>query len=255
MKTALKLISVLFFAALLLTLTNCKKDEPVKLPTLSTLSVTNITHTTAQSGGNITCGGGGLLTARGIAFGASPNPTIDDNIVSDGSGSAGTRGVGFGTSPNTNGSGNNVMEIFDIGLFDANIVGVNPGTTYYIRAYATNSAGTAYGNQVEFTSLSVELPTLITSPASNITQTSAIVGGNITSDGGGKVYIKGIYYSIDPHFSYSSFKYIGGSSTGLFTLSIIGLNPGTTYYVKAFTSNSAGTVFGNTVDFTTPGTR
>ena len=87
MKTYPKLILIPLLAALLLILTNCDKEEPVKEATLSTLSVTNITTNTAQSGGNITSDGGGDITSRGVVWGTSPNPIAEHNsgLTMDGS--------------------------------------------------------------------------------------------------------------------------------------------------------------------------
>jgi uncharacterized protein (TIGR02145 family) len=96
---------------------------PNNLATLTTLPITNLTDTTASSGGNITDDGGSLITQRGIVWSTSPNPTIADNFTSEGSGT---------------------------GSFSSNLTGLIAGNTYYLRAYATNSAGTAYGNELSF---------------------------------------------------------------------------------------------------------
>lgn len=88
---------------------------------ITTTAVSNITGNTALSGGNVISDGGAKITAKGVCWSTSPNPTIADNKTIDGSG---------------------------IGSFTTNISGLNSGATYYIRAYATNSTGTAYGNEV-----------------------------------------------------------------------------------------------------------
>jgi len=100
-------------------------------PTLSTASPTNITQTTTQSGGNITSDGGAAITSRGVVWDTNPNPTIALNTKTiDGTGS---------------------------GIFTSQITGLKENTTYYVRAYATNSVGTAYGNQLTFkTAISIE---------------------------------------------------------------------------------------------------
>ena len=97
------------------------------LPTLTTTSVSSITQITAISGGNISNDGGAAITAKGVCWSTNSNPTIAL------------------TTKTTNGTGT--------GVFTSNIAGLTAGTTYYIRAYATNSVGTAYGNQVSFTTL------------------------------------------------------------------------------------------------------
>jgi len=94
---------------------------------LTTTSITDITNTSARSSGNITSDGGSQVTARGVVWGTSPNPTV----------SLATK--------TSNGSG--------IGSFASNLDGLNLNTTYYVRAYATNSEGTFYGNELTFKTL------------------------------------------------------------------------------------------------------
>ena len=100
-----------------------KTLENIELPRVTTLSVANITQTTATSGGIVISGGNAAVTARGICWSTSQNPTIDDNKTVDGSG---------------------------IGSFTSNITGLTANTTYYVRAYATNEKGTNYGQQRSF---------------------------------------------------------------------------------------------------------
>jgi len=98
--------------------------EYIAPPAVITANMSNVEPTTATCGGNVTSDGFGTVTARGIAYSKSPDPTIANNTLSAGSGT---------------------------GPFTVNITGLSPGTTYYLRAYATNSAGIAYGQQVNFT--------------------------------------------------------------------------------------------------------
>ena len=95
-------------------------------PTVTTIAISNIDKTTAMGGGNVTADGGATVTARGICWSTSQNPTISGSHTTDGTGT---------------------------GTFTSNMTGLEPNTTYYVRAYATNSAGTAYGDQVSFTTL------------------------------------------------------------------------------------------------------
>lgn len=99
-------------------------NNPGNLATLTTLPMGNITATSAVSGGNITGGGGTPVTQRGVCWSTAPNPTTANNTTSDGSG---------------------------VGSYASTLTGLTAGATYYVRAYATNSAGTAYGNQLQFT--------------------------------------------------------------------------------------------------------
>ncbi len=105
-------------------ISSCKKEEPVQLATLTTSAITSITATTAVSGGDISNSGGGDISAKGVVWSSSPNPTTTNSQTSDGSGSV---------------------------SYTSNLTGLTANTTYYVRAYVTNSAGTAYGNQLSFT--------------------------------------------------------------------------------------------------------
>jgi uncharacterized protein (TIGR02145 family) len=96
------------------------------LPTLTTLPITNLSSSTATSGGNITNDGGTPIIARGLVLSTVPNPTIADYFTNEGSG---------------------------IGSFSSNLIELTPNTSIYLRAYATNSAGTAYGNELSFTTI------------------------------------------------------------------------------------------------------
>jgi aryl-phospho-beta-D-glucosidase BglC (GH1 family) len=96
------------------------------LATLTTNSITSIVAKSAISGGNISSDGGASINARGICWSTSQNPTIADNKTNNGTG---------------------------VGQFTCTLTGLQPNTTYCARTYASNSAGTAYGNQVTFTTL------------------------------------------------------------------------------------------------------
>ncbi len=96
------------------------------LASITTAPVTDIQGTTATTGGEVTNEGGADVTAKGVCYSENPNPTLNDNYTNDGSG---------------------------IGAFTSNLTGLSGLTKYYVRAYAKNSAGTAYGPQIEFTTL------------------------------------------------------------------------------------------------------
>ena len=195
----------------------------IALPTLTTTALSAITATTATSGGNITSDGGAAVTARGVCWSTSQNPTIADSKTSNGTGA---------------------------GSFTSSITGLAPGVTYYIRAYATNSIGTAYGNQVT-TSTTTTLPTLTTTTLSAITATTATSGGNITSDGGAVVTVRGVCWSTSQNPTIADSKTTEGTGTGSFASSITGLTPGATYYIRAYATNSVGTAYGNQVTTST----
>ena len=206
--------STLFF-------TSCKAKPT--LAVLTTANVTDKTQTTATSGGNVTNDGNAEVTARGVCWGTLQNPTTGSSKTSDGTGT---------------------------GNFASSITGLTPGTTYYVRAYATNSEGTSYGNEVTFSSNPVLLATLTTTIASSVTQTTAVSGGNITLDGGGAITERGVCWSTNANPTTAlTTKTSDGTGTGTFTSNIAGLTTNTKYYLRAYANNSAGTAYGNQQDF------
>ena len=105
--------------------------NPAVAPTVTTTAISEIDKTTATGGGNVTADGGGNVTARGICWSTSHNPTVSGSHTTDGTGT---------------------------GSFTSAMTGLTANTTYYVRAYATNSAGTAYGEEVSFTTLADGIP-------------------------------------------------------------------------------------------------
>jgi len=222
MKCFLKnIVIVFFYAGLILIINSCEKE---KVPILTTAEIVNITYTTATSGGTISDEGSGEVIARGVCWSTGIRPTITDFVTSDGSGA---------------------------GSFTSNMSGLIEATTYYTRAYATNSAGTGYGNELSFTTNQVLPATLTTSSISSITLSSAISGGNITDDGGGQVTARGICWSSSLGPTISDAHTEHGTGIGSFTSNLTGLAAGTAYYVRSYATNSAGTAYGNQIVFTT----
>jgi uncharacterized protein (TIGR02145 family) len=197
------------------------------LPTISTNSISSISSTAATSGGNVSSDGGSTVTARGIVYNNLQNPTTSDNFTNNGTGT---------------------------GSFISVVTGLSASTLYYIRAYATNSVGTAYGNQLSFTTSVPTIATVTTLGATMITASSASLEGEVLSDGGSAVTAKGMAYSaINANPTISNSTTNNGSGTGYFLSSLSGLSPTTVYYVRAYATNNLGTAYGNTVNFTTYG--
>lgn len=194
---------------------------------ITTNTLVSVTQTTASSGGNITGDGGTAVTSRGVCWSnTTSNPTISNTKTVDGAG---------------------------IGAFSSSLTGLTPGTTYYVRAYATNSVGTAYGSMKSFTTQSATIPQGIsTTSASSITQTNATSGGSITSDGGATITMKGVCWSSTtstPTISNSNTN--NGTGSASFSSSLSSLTANTTYYIRAYAVNSIGIGYGNTVTFIT----
>jgi uncharacterized protein (TIGR02145 family) len=201
----------------------CVIDLVVNLPDVITASVGSITENSAVCGGNVTNDGGATVTARGVCWSKTGEPTLSDNHTTDGTGT---------------------------GSFTSLITGLSTNTSYYVRAYATNSEGTNYGNTISFATSAV-LPSVITEEAGLIKCNSARSGGNILDDGGMPVTVRGICWDTSPDPVIDDNKVIIGSGTGSFTANISGLVPATKYYARAYAVNSVGTAYGNTVEFTT----
>ena len=196
---------------------------PFTFATVTTDAITSIAATTATSGGNITSDGGSAVTARGVCYSTTTAPTILNFTVAD------VPGTGTGT-------------------FVSNLTGLTNGTPYYVRAYATNGAGTSYGNEEFFTPSGPTVPTVTTDQPTNGTETAVTSGGEVTNDGGSAITARGVVYSstsfpptlADPHTT-------DGSGTGTFTSDITGLTAGNYYTIIAYATNSSGTGYGNEV--------
>jgi uncharacterized protein (TIGR02145 family) len=188
--------------------------------TLTTAEVSNVGSSTVTSGGSISSDGGSAVSARGVCWSTSSNPSTADLKTTDGTGT---------------------------GSYTSELTGLLPGRTYYLRAYAVNEVGTAYGSQVTVITLAF-LSTLTTSAISEFTTSTATSGGEITLDGGA-VTARGVCWSIDPNPTIANNKTVDGNGTGTFTSSITGLVSGMTYYLRAYATNSAGTAYGGQLSF------
>ena len=199
---------------------------PAQLATVTTTTpITAITTRTATGGGNVTANGGATVTQRGICWSTLQNPTTADSKTTDGSGN---------------------------GTYTSNLTGLSANTTYYVRAYATNSAGTAYGAEVTFTSAQIVLPTLITVTPNTPVSTTIKSGGTTITDGGGTISVKGICWSTSQPPTIANSKTTDGSGTANFISTTTGLTPGALYYIRAYATNEAGTNYGNQVTYTAP---
>ena len=203
----------------ILIMSGCKKAD---LPSITSIAVTNITGTSASTGGNVTSDGGASIIKRGSCWSTSAKPTVSNSITSDGTGT---------------------------GTFTSNISGLSEGTAYHVRAYATNSSGTSYGEDLTFTTIAKA--TLSTTAISAITSSGAAGGGNISSDGGASVTERGVCWSLTSNPTVTDSKTSDDSGSGVFTSTITGLTEGTTYHLRAYATNSLGTAYGEDISFKT----
>jgi uncharacterized protein (TIGR02145 family) len=198
----------------------------VRPPSVTTALISNIGPTSATAGGNVTNDGNSDILVRGVCWSTKKSPDVEDPRTTDGYGE---------------------------GVFVSNITGLKPNTLYYVRAYATNSEGISYGNQVTFTTSQFSTPLLTTSSVTGITETTAVTGGNITFDGGVSVTARGVCWSSTKTVPdiISDPKTSNGTGSGVYTSNITGLTGNTQYYVRAYATNSQGTGYGEVRSFTT----
>lgn len=232
MKT-IKFLSALMLMLSVTVLTGCHK---VKAPKVTTAQPNHVTATTCMAGGEVTDDGRGVVVERGVCWGTDAKPTVSGDHLA--SGTTGT------------------------GSFSCQIMGLTDNTTYYVRAYAINDAGTGYGEAVSFTTLASgggdededpeDVPVVTTGEVSNVTQTSAIGAGIVTSDNGAEVIERGVCWSTEalPTLE-DSHTAAAIAGTGAFTCQITGLTAETTYYLRAYAVNGNGTGYGEVKTFTT----
>jgi hypothetical protein len=200
---------------------------------LTTTAASSINTCNAISGGNISSDGGSAVYATGVCYNTSPNPTT-----------ANFTGSGFPTN-----------------VFTATLTPLTASTTYYYRAYATNSVGTSYGNELNFTTQN-GVATLTTTLTSN-SACKATINYLVTNTGASALTNSGLVYGTSPsptlsnsvlnyNPNYPYYMSVDGSYPGYGSpLTVNGLTASTTYYVRSFATNCAGTTYGPQVTFTT----
>ncbi len=209
--------------ALTMILFSCKPEA--EKPKVTTKSVGEVTETTAKVVGQVTADGGAEVTERGVCWNTEGAPEVIDYRTVDGTG---------------------------IGTFNSNISDLVPNTQYYVRAYATNEKGVSYGEELTFTTKKeIELPEVKTAEVEDITESEAVSGGEVVSDGGAEVTARGICWSTKQNPTIEDNKTTDGSGVGIFTSNLSNLEHNTTYYVRAYATNEVGTSYGEEVTFTT----
>ena len=229
-KYGIWIYSIIITGFIVFLINSCKKEDPNTnlTPALTTSAVSEITKTTAKSGGNILTTRGSTITELGVCWSTENSPTIEDSLTID---------AYTGT-----------------GIFLSLITGLKPGKEYFVRAYAkyyyflpTDSSPSikpVYGNVVSFSTNEEEV---LTTPVTSRTQNSATCGGFISTEGGSAIIVRGVCWSTNVIPVLAEGKTEDGAGTGGFTSNLTGLIPNTTYYARAYAINSADTSYGNVI--------
>ncbi len=235
----------------------CKPET--EKPTVVTVSVEDVTETTAKVVGQVTADGGAEVTERGVCWNTESNPEVTHQRTVEGTG---------------------------LGTFTSEVADLQPNTTYYVRAYATNEKGTSYGEEKSFKTQEIEEPsepeepgddepenpedpeepgddepeepeipaviTVATSEVTDITINSAVCGGEITTEGEVVIVARGVCYGANSNPTVSDSYTTDGEGVGAFTSQLSDLTHNTTYYVRAYATDEEGnTSYGEEKSFVT----
>ena len=194
------------------------------VPEVRTDATDQISETTARVYGSIVAlGNVSKITHYGHVWGKAAQPTLQNGKQTD-----------YGTTSET-------LSYF------SDMTGLEANTTYYVRAYATNEAGTAYGQDVVFTTQKVA-PVIATSSVTDITASSAICGGTVSATNGHNIVERGVCWNTSGSPKVSDRYAIADAD---FACRLTGLTASTTYYVRAYVRTSENLVYyGNQQQFT-----
>ena len=192
-------------------------------PNVQTISVDSVGYTNASITGKIINDGGEALEISGMCIGTTTTPTINDIFAY-----------------NNNGTGPSIQ------AFTNNLV---PNTTYYVRAYAKNSAGESYGNAIKFNTLTIDIQT---NEVTDISLFDANFNGELKHIENLSNYESGFCYSEHPNPTSSDFIASNWYNSNPFTVNANNLNSNTTYYVRAYIRINGNYAYGNEVTFKTP---
>ena len=215
----MKLNRLLILALVSFSFASCSKS----FPEVETSPITEITATSAKCGGNVTKEGDGAVFAKGICWSTSKNPTLSDRYTIDGSG---------------------------LGMFVSQLNYLTTGTTYHVRAYATNDHGTSYGADVEFTPQHQQLGIEFIE-VTEITAISAECSATVTGDDGLGLISKGFCWNTSGNPTINDAHTDDGTNLGEFSSVIAPLESNTKYYVCAYVQNSERIAYGAELELTT----
>jgi hypothetical protein len=195
----------------------------VMLPTLSQVSASAIQTTAMTLQCQVTDNGNSDITACGFCWSTNMDPTTDnDKVTCD----------------------------LSVNTFGTNVSGLQDGTKYYVRAYATNALGTSYSETLEVTTATVTIPVWGTISASAIGKTKATIAGTLTSNGNADITEMGVCWGTNAFPTIYDSKQSCAVGSNL-SIQLTGLQGSTSYYVRAYAQNSKGISYSNEVTFTT----
>lgn len=225
MKEVSNSLVLICFVAAIITFLSCEKEADP--PTVVTDVVINIESFSATFSGSVTNDGGAKVDLKGFCIGTAHNPTITNSEIYY------CKGV-----PSS---------------FTTYIPSLVPDTYYHVRAFAMNSVGTAYGNEVHFRTKPVFTATLVPIGPYGVTIFSAEAGGHISDDGGAPVLEKGVCLSTTayPTINDRIFSPYGDDVAGSFMCNISDLKPETHYHLRPYAITMAGLAYGDDREFKT----
>jgi hypothetical protein len=198
-------------------------------PTVTSENATDITHNSVSITSSIVAVGSAVVTEYGHCLNTTGSPTISD------------------TKTNRGGTTTPVP-------INSTFTNLEPSTPYYIRAYATNSVGTAYSTQIEFTTLALPaVPTVITTTPTGVQYNQLTATGEIIALGDNLITDYGFCYSASNFMpTIADTKAVSGNGQttqlGAYTATVTGLQAETKYYIRAYATNSVGTAYGTVVE-------
>jgi endonuclease I len=205
--------------------------QATELPIVTTMAVSNMTYDSAVSGGIVENSGSSAVTARGVCWSLNAEPTINDSYTIDGSG---------------------------IGSFTSTLTGLTPETYYHVRAYATNTSGTVYGQDIPFMTTNIGIPSLQASnlvlyPGTTSIQASWTPGNGamrivkVNTSNNFTLPVNGITYAANPMYTGNGEQVVYNGATEIIdgesvnAVSVTNLIPNTNYWFRVFDYNGTGT--------------
>ena len=201
-------------------------DVPAGLPVVITLGVSDVTTNSVVCHIELTSDGGAALTELGVCWSKNHNPTTTDSHAA-------------------------ILD-YELGEHTVSMTGLDANETYYVRAYAINEKGTAYGSELPFDTQE-GLPVVATGDVTNVTTTTATCTGQVLEEGASEVVSRGVCWSTNSNPTINDSHASSGSGEGSFSVEMTGLSRATRYYVKAYATNGQSTAYGTAIYFDTEG--